>query len=67
MFWRHNMKQFLVMVACGISLIANAADNKNTAVTKQSTVSTVSYRCSIRDNTCFESRSPATRALRRLK
>lgn len=25
------------------------------------------YRCSIRDNTCFESRSPATRALRKLK
>lgn len=25
------------------------------------------YRCSIRDTTCFESRSPATRALRKLK
>lgn len=61
------MKQFLVMIACGISVIASAADNKNTAVTKQPTMSSVSYRCSIRDNTCFESRKPVNRALRRLK
>ena len=61
------MKQFLVMVTCGVSLIANAADNKTaTVVVTQQTVVPVSYRCSFRDTTCFESRKPVTRKLRRL-
>ena len=61
------MKQFLVMVTCSISLIASATENSNTKNVNQLVVKAESYRCSIRDKTCFESRKPVVRALRRLR
>lgn len=50
-------------------LSTSSNKTKYSIIIQTSTVDTVrpKYRCSIRDTTCFESRSPATRALRRLK